>query len=327
MTRSNKMTTLAALLTAAVVAAPGSALAHDTTGSAQVQEHVTRSDQALDRALAAIDEGGSTRKAARLFAASRRQLHVAQREAGALQRSARTAEEHEDAAVAALDVAEELDENVEQIVGALEQAQGRVETRLSRALVADTRGRDKAIAALSAVLDTGLSDEASEGIATAIAELSGGRDAEITAALNALTGDDLSALSQKLVSRAVKANVVGQQRAATVLAELIADETIPSAAKESLQAAHDAVGREQGASAEKLADFADRIPAAHRDFLARVEDRARQAHGGSGDEHAGHGSGDAGADADTGSGDAGPDAGTGDAGADARQRHSTNHAG
>ena len=270
------VTAAGALVCAAAFALPaGASAASFDTALREVQKHTTRADSALERAQA-LFESDRDGQAARAFALSRRELGMAKRDAARLRQRAESDRERAAAARAQARVADLQDENVEQLVGLLDEAKGRVESTIARAALADTRGRDKAIGVISAIIESGVSDKAIPGLTRALGALSGDRDDEIQQEAQALAGDDLSSRSERIVATTVGQAVNGQVTAASKLAELIASEEMPAQAKQGLQRAYDAVVGEQQRSVEILVEFSDRMPPSVRSFVEQVVSQARE---------------------------------------------------
>lgn len=190
-------------------------------------------------------------------------------------RGAGSRSERGQAALAIKRVAAQQDENIEELIGLLDNADGRVENEIALAALADTRGRDKAVAVLSRLSERGVSKKSGKGIARALQALSRDRDEEIEAETEALTSDDVSDQSKSTVGEAVEQNVEGQATAGTKLAELIASDRTPEAAKAGLQRAYDAVTGEQKNSAQALERACERMPEAICTFVRGVVTGAR----------------------------------------------------
>ena len=265
---------MAAALAAGALALPAGAQAHVKTGVSAVKQHTTAADAALDRAVALYDRN-AVKRGDRLFAQSRHEMAAANREASKLRRQADTPTEEAAGARATALVAAEQDENIEKLTAALDGAKGRAERKVAQAALADTRGREKALVVLTALLDE-VPEQARAGIAQAIADRSQDRDSEIEAQAEALVDGDVSSRSKQLVGRSVEANVEGQATGAVRLAGLIAGDDLPEQAKIGLQAAYDAVAAEHGSVADILARFSDRMPAKVRASVEKVVTQARQ---------------------------------------------------
>lgn len=269
----SKLITTGALAAVAAIA-PATASAHVDVAVSTVKAHTDRADAGLDRAVA-LFERNADKRGSRELARSRRELGKATAEAAKLRRAAKGDKGRSAAARAAALVAGQRDDNVEQLVGVLDEVSGRVESTVAKAALSDTRGREKAIAVITALLDRGVPANAATGLARALASLSTGRDDEVVAEVKALVSDDVAGSGKRTVARAVKASVEGQTTAAGKLAELIADEDMPAQSKPGLQRAYDAVSAEHGDVAFILARFSDRMPASIRAFVERIITQAR----------------------------------------------------
>lgn len=269
-----KHASITVALAAGALFAPAGAQAHVDKGVSSVKAHTVRADAALERAVSLYDRHAAAR-ADRSFALSRRELGAAAREAAALRRAADTPAEELQAARAVGTVAAEQDENVEKLAEALDGAKGRSERKVAAAALSDVRGRDKAVAVLTAVLDE-VPEQAQSGIARSIASLSTGRDDEVEALGEALAGGEVGAQNQRTVAQSVRATVDGQAKAGERLAALVASDDVPEAGKAGLRKAYDAVNAEHGAVADVLSRFSDRMPAKVRSFVEQIVTQARE---------------------------------------------------
>jgi len=261
---------------AAAFAVPGTASAGSIqTAIDSVKAHTDRADTALDRAVA-LYERNSDRRANAQLARSRTEMGLATAEAAKLRRAADSPSERAVAAAAHALVAGQQDENLEQLVDVLDEVDGRAEDSVAKAALADTRGREKAIAVISALVGAGVSEQAAAGLAKALAELSTDRNQEITDKSRALGSSRVSSSAKRSVAKSVEASVRGQKKAAERLAALIADEEVPEAAKPGLQRAYDAVVAEHGTVADILSRFSDQMPASIRSYVEAIVTQARQ---------------------------------------------------
>jgi len=270
----SKLIATGALAAVAAVAPAAGASAHIDVAVKSVKAHTDRADSALDRAVA-LFERNTDRRGSSELGRSRRELGKATAEAAKLRRKARTRNQRASAARASALVPDQQDENVDELIGVLDEVSGKVENTIAKAALADTRGRDKAIAVITAILERGVSDKAAAGLSRALAALSRDRDDEVKEEAEALVEDDVSRSGKRTLARTVKANVEGQSKAADKLAELIADPDMPAQAKPGLQRAYDAITSEQGSVADILSRLSDRMPAFVRPFIEQVITQAR----------------------------------------------------
>jgi len=250
-----KHTTLTAAVVAGALLAPTAAQADVAGGVAAVTAHTTRAD--------------------RSFALSRRALATAARGAAKLRRQADTPREQVAAAKAQQLVAAAQDENVEKLVGVLDEVDGRAASRIAAAVVADVRGREVAIGVLTALLDT-VPEQARGALTRAIAVLATGRDEELAVQAEALADADVSPAAKRELARSVQDSVDGQATAAERLAGLIAGDDVPEETKAGLRKAYDAVTGEHGSAADVLARFSDRMPQRIRTFVETIVAEARE---------------------------------------------------
>jgi hypothetical protein len=305
---TKKHATTATMAISALLALPAGA--HAKPGEATVRAHSEQAAAALDRAIA-LFERNADKRAVRHLGESRAELAAAQRDVAKLRRGADTGAERAALARAEALVAERQAANVEELVGVLEEADGRTERKIAAFALQDARGRDKAISVISSRIEDGVPAKALEGLTRALASLSTHRDEEIDAQGEALGDEDVSAASKKLVTRTLESTVEGQQAAAEKLAELLASEAIPTQAKQGLQTAYDRVVTEQGDVAATLERYAARMPANVRARVEQVAQRSSEQAQAMRDNRP-----DAGPDSGStpsGSGDTTPPAGTGGA--------------
>jgi hypothetical protein len=273
--RNFKHRTAGMVVAIAALAAPATAGAHIETGVSSVRAHTDRADAALERAVALFERDADRRGSAEL-SRSRRQTGLATAEVAKLRRSADSRTERTEAARAQSLVGEQQDENVEQLVGALDETEGRVESKIAQAALADTRGREKAIAVISAVVSRGVSEKAAPRLTEALAALATDRDQEVEAKSAALTSEDVSAKAKSSLAKSVEASVQGQAKAAERLAALIVDEDVPVAAKPGLQRAYDRVAAEHGTVVDILSRLSERMPASIRAVVEGVVQQGRE---------------------------------------------------
>lgn len=273
---SLRTTAAAAVACGALLALPAGASA-GSFGDAvdKVRSHTTKADRGLDRAQRML-ERNRHRDASRAYGQSRRELARARRSAARLARSADNSRERAAAASAQRRVAAVYDENVEQLAGMLDEARGRVESRIAQAALSDARGRDKAVAVLTALLEDGLPSSAATGISRALSGLVTDRDDEVEALGDALVSDEVSSRSKRNVARAVEESVDGQATAAAELSELLAGDDMPEQARPGLQRALNAISGERLSAAETLFGHAERIPEFIRGFVVEIIGRAMQ---------------------------------------------------
>lgn len=251
----------AAVVATAVVAFPSGAVANVDTAVKQAGSHTIKADRALDRA-ATLFAAGRDADAGRALKVSRREIGRATAAAKRAERRARKSSERAKAARAVGRVADQQDENIETLVGLLDEAEGRTEKQVAAAALADTRGRDKAIAILAKLAERGVSSKSGAGIARAVTALSQGRDDEVDVAAEALASDDVSERSKATLADAVEENLDGQVKAGARIAKLVGSAKVPDAAKSGLQRAYDAVIREQDSSSQALDRACEHMPAA-----------------------------------------------------------------
>jgi hypothetical protein len=263
-----------ALIAAGALALPAGANAADVqTAVSAVQAHTDRADAALDRAVTLFGKN-SDRGARVAFAKSRKEMGLAKAAAAKARRQAKTPSQHTQAALAQALLGAELGENIEKLAAALLPADGADENKIAAAARADTQGREKAIAILTALMGQ-VPEQAKFGIARAIAALSQDRDDETEATAKALVSKHVSSANKRRVAAAVKVSVDGQNTAATTLAALIADPDMPAQSKPGLQIAYDAVTGEHGSVADILSRMSPRMPAFVRTFVERIITQAR----------------------------------------------------
>lgn len=262
-------------LAALALVFPTGAAAHIDTAVSSVQAHTDKADSALHRAVSLFD-ANRDRRAQNALTRSRRQVGKANREAAKLRRQADRRREHAQAQRALRIVASQRDSNIETLLGALDEASGKVENKVAKAALTDTRGRDKAIAVLQALLDEPLPAQAEDGIMKAMASLAQDRGGELEAAGEALASDEVSPKSKRKVVRAVEHSVDGQATAAARITELLESEDMPEQSKFGLDRALKAIIAEQEAVAETLQEFSDQMPPRIREFVEQIVELAQE---------------------------------------------------
>jgi hypothetical protein len=263
-----------ALIATGALALPAGANAADIQAAVSaVQAHTDRADAALDRAVS-LFERNSDRAARKAFAQSRKQIGLAKAAAAKARRQAGTPAENTQAALAQAIVGAELGENIEKLAAALLPADGADENKIAAAARADTQGREKAIAILTALMGQ-VPEQARFGIAKAIAALSQDRDDETEATAKALVSKHVSSTNKRRMVQAIDVSVDGQATAAATLAALIANPNMPAQSKPGLQIAYNAVTGEHGSVADILSRLSPRMPAFVRTFVERIITQAR----------------------------------------------------
>lgn len=162
-----------AVLVAGALAFPVGAGAHVQTSVSSVKAHTNKADAALDQAVALFEQNRDGR-GKQSFDRSRREMGQATAEAARLRRSAKSPSARAAAARAQVLVADQQGENVEQLTGLLDEVGGRVENAVAKAALADKRGREKAIAVITALIGQGVPSGAASGLAKALEALRGG---------------------------------------------------------------------------------------------------------------------------------------------------------
>lgn len=262
------------LIACGALALPAGANAADIqTAVSAVQAHTDRADAALDRAVA-LFERNSDRAARVAYAKSRKQMGLATAAAAKARRQAGTPDEHAAAATAAATLGREQGQNIEKLAGALLDADGADENKIAAAARADTKGREKAIAILTALLAR-VPEQAKPGILKAIAALSLDRADETNVQVKALVSPKVSNPNKRRVALTIKTSVDGQATASAKLAALIADPNMPAQSKAGLQIAYDNVTAEHGSVADILSRLSPRMPAFVRDFVTKIITQAR----------------------------------------------------
>ncbi len=265
----------AGVLAVVALGAPTAATAHIDVAVSSVKAHTDRADAGLARAIEQFDERARAR-AARSFEASRKEMGLAKAEAAKLRRQADNRSERGEAARGHRAFGEQANENVPELATLLRPARGEVENAVAQAALSDTRGRDKAVAVISALLLQGVPSQAEQGLTRALAALAQDRGDDVQAEARALVSGRVAGESKADVVRALEAGVDGQARAAAKIAELLADEDMPEQSKFGLQTAYDAVIGEQEGAADTLEGFSDRMPANVRSFVEQIVAQARE---------------------------------------------------
>lgn len=271
MARYRSRTIGTALAVGAIVALPGVASAHPAVAVSTVTAHTDRADAALARA-SALFAAGKDAKATVAFAQSRAQTRAAVAAAAKLVHTAKTPAERAAAARALRAVATAQDAQIPDVVKLLGPAKPAAESPIAAAALADTRGRDKAIGILNALLTEGVPSGARAGIGRAIAALSIDRSAEVSAEATVAAGADVSPRTAATLAKVIDANLRGQARATAILTTLKG--RLPAAAAAGLDRALVAVATEQGEASATLRTAAPGMPEPVQEFVGQVADRA-----------------------------------------------------
>ncbi|UTI64370.1 hypothetical protein NBH00_23910 [Paraconexibacter antarcticus] len=269
-----RKSSLMCVAAAAALAVPAAASAADVqTGVDAATSHTAKADSALTHALT-LFKGGDVTRGTAAFTASRKEMGLARSAAAQARHAARTAADRALAADAQADVAGQQDTNIVKLATLLPRTHGTVQNQVAQAALADTKGRDKALAVLAAVALTAPA-QAQSGLAHAVQALSTDRSSEITADAKALVSDAVTPSNKQTLAAAVKPDVSGQTTAADKLKELLGAASTPDAAKPGLAKAYDAVTTEHGTLADILSRFSDRMPASVRSFVTSIVTNAR----------------------------------------------------
>lgn len=250
-------TLVAAIAAGALIAIPATASAADGPSAADVRAHTKKADVALDRAESLFARG-NVRVGIKSFRQSRMHLGRAKNIATKLAKSADTDLERSRAAIAWRFLAQERDENLNELVALLEKVNARTDKLVATALLADTKHRDKAIGVMQDLIDAGVRPKTEAGLNRIIAALTSGRAAEIGAQVNLLAETKLPAVVQKRVALSIQANLGAQARVAAVLDSLIPQ--LPEDSRAQLEKALDLVNDQLAAAAEMMDDVADLLP-------------------------------------------------------------------
>jgi hypothetical protein len=261
----------AALLVGALAALPAVGSAHPSVAATSVRAHTDRADAALDRA-ATLFASGQDAEGLAAFGRSRSETGKAVAEAAKLVHTADTPAERAAAARALRLVATAQAEQIPPTVSLLGPAEASAENAIAEAALADTRGREKAIAVLRALIAKGVPDSAQAGIARAIVALSTDRGDEITAEVKVAADAEVSSRTAATLATTTDVSLRGQARAAAILTALKA--RLPAAAAKGIDRALAAIAAEQKAAAEALHAAAPGMPESVREFVSQVADRA-----------------------------------------------------
>ncbi|UTI66795.1 hypothetical protein NBH00_11440 [Paraconexibacter antarcticus] len=258
----------------AALAVPAGASAADVqTGVDAAMSHTSKADSALTHALS-LFKGGDVTRGTSAFTSSRKEMGLARSAAAQARHASTGAADRALAADAEAAVAEQQDVNIVKLAKLLPRTHGAVQSKVAQAALTDTKGRDKAIAVLTAVTLTA-PPQAQTGLAHAVQALSTDRSGEITADAKALVSDAVTPENKQVLATALKSDVNGQTTAADKLKELLSASSTPDAAKPGLAKAYDAVTAEHGTLADILSRFSDRMPASIRSYVTSVVTHAR----------------------------------------------------
>lgn len=271
MVRYRSRTIGAALAVGAIVALPGIASAHPGLAVSTVQAHTDKADAALARA-SALFAVGKDAKATVAFTQSRAQTAAGVSEAAKLVHSAGTPAKRAAAAKALRVVATDQDAQIPAIVGLLGPADAAAENPIAAAALANTKGRDKAVGILQALLAKGVLSGAKTGIGRAIVALATDRTAEVNVEANVAASADVSPKTAATLATTIDVNLRGQARAAAILTTLKG--RLPAAAAAGIDRALAALAAEQGSASATLKAAAPGMPEPVQSIVDQAADNA-----------------------------------------------------
>ncbi len=267
MGKTSSRTLAAAIAAGALIAIPATASAASGPSGAVVKAYTVRADAAMDRAVSMF-ASDHDRAAMRQFRMSRAWLGRAKMMSARLAEAAETDGQRTRAANAWRLIAEARDANLAMLLALLEKVDASTDRIIASALLADTKHRDAAIAAIQDLIDAGVTPKAESKLGVLITSLTSGRVEEIGAQVNALAEFKLPTEAQKAVAMAIQSNLDSQARVAAVLDGLIPQ--LPAASRAQLQAALDMVYEQLEAAADAMDDVIDLMPPFVRPLIQRM---------------------------------------------------------
>ncbi len=263
-----------AAVAAAALALPASAAAHSDPSLGSARAHAERADKHLDRALSQL-EANRDRAAERSYDRARLELRRGEADAKRLRRAADTGVERSRAARAYWAVGDQADENIEILVEMLDEARGRFEEEVAGVIDRDLHARDRAIGIITALIESGVNENAMGGLTAALASLTSERAGEIEAMARALTSGDVGSRAEDEVEDAIEDAVEDQGAAAERLAELLAGDQVPEQGKRGLAIALAAVNGERVDVAQTLDGLGEGMPAGVREQVSAILQEVR----------------------------------------------------
>lgn len=258
MGKKSSRTLAAAIAAGALIAIPATASASpERPSAADVRSYTVKSDNALDRAVVLFSRG-KERHALKSFRLSRAYLGKAKALAAGLAEDAESTAARTRAASAWRFLALERDQNIARLVKLLERVDAQADGIVARALLADTKHREAAIAMIQGLIDAGVSPAGEAVMNRLITALASGRAAEIGAQVGALAETELPPAAQQAVAKAIQSNLGAQARVAVVLDTLIPQ--LPEDQRAHLQKALDVARAQLAAAADMMDGVAAMVP-------------------------------------------------------------------
>lgn len=221
---------LTGLAAAVALALPASAGAHERASVKSVKTHLAQADQALQQVTALVAEHDQA-AAAVAFARNRLEMRRAQAETARVKASGK-------AAAALQAVARQQDTNSEAFVGLVDDATGDMQVQVAKGAAASVKGRDKAIAQLSALAER-LPEPARAAIARAMSAVLDDAADDAEAISETLASPDVSELAKPWLQLAIAQATAGITTAMTQLQGLLP--LLPAPAQAPVQQALDTV--------------------------------------------------------------------------------------
>lgn len=265
----------AVAVAAAALALPASAAAHSDPSLGSVRAHAERADNNLDRALSQL-ERNRDRSAERSYDRARRELRRGEADAKRLRRGADTVAERSRAGRAYWAVGDQADENVEVLVEMLDEARGSFAEEIADVIDRDLHARDRAIRLITALMESGVNENAIGGLTAALGSLTSERAGEIEAMIAALSAGDLSSAAEEDVEDAIEDAIEDQGAAAERLEELLAGDQVPEQGKRGLAIALAAVNGERVDVAQTLEGLGESMPAGVRAKVGEILQLVRE---------------------------------------------------
>jgi hypothetical protein len=265
----------AVAVTAAALALPASAAAHSDPSLGSVRAHAERADKNLDRALDRLERGRDG-YAETWYDRARLELRRGEFDAKRLRRGADTVAERSRAGRAYWAVGDQADENIEVLVEMLDEARGSFEEEIADVIDRDLHARDRAIRLITALIESGVNENAVDGLTAALRSLTSERTGEIEALVAALSAGDLGSGAEEDVEDAIEDAIEDQGAAAQRLQELLAGDQVPEQGKAGLRIALAAVSGERVDVAQMLDGLGEGMPAGVRAKVGEILQLVRE---------------------------------------------------
>jgi hypothetical protein len=265
----------AGLLLIAVLLTAGPAALAAAPSLSDVLQHTKAAETALEKAVAAFDQH-ALGKGKTALSTNRSEIGAAVAETAKLIKDATTPADRLAAAKALVAVARQAgrdEDGLAGLVGALTRGTT-LQLRVAGATNVDAHRTATAVAKLTQ-LAPGLPDQAQQGIATALAQLTRSRGGAVSGETTAVTDHGVGGTAKGAVAAALSADVHGQQLAIDLLQAVRAG--LPAPAQAGIDKALAAIAKSLSGEAHAIAGATGQAPASLRPNLRASAQAAKHA--------------------------------------------------